>query len=100
PRVRAHRSPGFADLAKRAVTEEVVLESMRLYPPAWGIAREALEPVEIGGYAFPKGADVLMSPGAVHRDARIFDDPPAFKPERWQGDLQRRLPRFAYFPFG
>jgi cytochrome P450 len=65
-----------------------------------GLAREALAPVEIAGYAFPKGATFVMSTWAVHRDPRLFDDPTAFKPERWQNDLQRRLPRFAYFPFG
>jgi cytochrome P450 len=99
-RVLGGRSPGLGDLDALVLTEAVVLESMRLYPPAWGIAREALTPVEIGGYAFPKGAEFVMSPWVVHRDARIFDDPGAFKPERWQNDLQHRLPRFAYFPFG
>ena len=99
-RVLGGRSPGLGDLDKLAVTETVVLESMRLYPPAWGIGRQAHEPVEIGGYAFPKGAEFVMSPWVVHRDARNFEDAAAFKPERWDGDLQRRLPRFAYFPFG
>jgi cytochrome P450 len=36
----------------------------------------------------------------VHRDPRWFDDPTAFRPERWDNDLARRLPRGAYFPFG
>jgi cytochrome P450 len=36
----------------------------------------------------------------VHHDGRWFDDPEAFRPERWDGDLARRLPRCAYFPFG
>ena len=99
-RVLGGRSPGLADLDKLTFTEAVVLESMRLYPPAWGIARESVTPVEIAGYAFPKGATFVMSTWTVHRDARHFDDPAAFKPERWQGDLQKRLPRFAYFPFG
>jgi cytochrome P450 len=99
-RVLGGRSPGLGDLDKLAFTEAVILESMRLYPPAWGIARESTAPVEIAGYAFPKGATFVMSTWAVHRDPRIFDDPTAFKPDRWQGDLQKRLPRFAYFPFG
>ena len=99
-RVLGGRSPGLADLEKLTLTEAVVLESMRLYPPAWGFAREALTPVEIGGFAFPRGAEFVMSPWVVHRDPRNFEDPDAFKPERWQNDLQRRLPRFAYLPFG
>jgi cytochrome P450 len=99
-RVLGGRSPGLGDLDKLAFTEAVVLESMRLYPPAWGIARESVTPVEVAGFAFPKGATFVMSTWAVHRDPRFFDDPMAFKPERWQSDLQKRLPRFAYFPFG
>jgi cytochrome P450 len=99
-RVLGGRSPGLGDLDALAYTEAVVLESMRLYPPAWGIAREASEPVEIAGFSFPKGAEFVMSPWVVHRDARNFEDPEAFKPGRWENDLLRRLPRFAYFPFG
>jgi len=99
-RVLGGRPPALGDLESLAYTENVVLEAMRLYPPAWGIAREALGPVEIGGYRFPKGAAFVMSPWVVHRDPRNFDEPEAFRPERWEGDLARRLPRFAYFPFG
>jgi cytochrome P450 len=99
-RVLGGRSPGLADLEKLAFTESVILESMRLYPPAWGIGRAAQVPVEITGYAFPAGAEFVLSPWVVHRDGRIFEDPEAFKPDRWENDLQRRLPRFGYFPFG
>ena len=41
-----------------------------------------------------------MPTWSVQRDARWFDDPGAFRPERWADDLARRLPRYAYFPFG
>ncbi len=94
------RSPGLADLDRLPLTERVVLESMRLYPPAWGIAREALTPVEIGGYQFRKGAEFVMAPWVVHRDRRWFPEPESFNPARWENDLQKRLPRFTYFPFG
>jgi cytochrome P450 len=99
-RVLGGRSPRLADLESLSYTEAVVLESMRLYPPAWGLAREALTAVDIGDFHFPKGATFVMSPWVVHRDPKNFDDPEAFKPERWENDLARRLPRFAYFPFG
>jgi cytochrome P450 len=36
----------------------------------------------------------------MHRDPRYFDLPEEFRPERWDGDFAKRLPRFAYFPFG
>ncbi len=98
--VLAGRSPKAADVPNLRYTEWVVRESMRLYPPAWGIAREALSDCEIGGYSVPKGTQVFMTQWLVHRDGRWFDDPEAFRPERWDNDLIKRLPRCAYFPFG
>ncbi|MGP0064230.1 MAG: cytochrome P450 [Isosphaeraceae bacterium] len=94
------RSPTAADVPNLKYAEWVVREAMRLYPPAWGIAREALADCEIGGYHVPKGTQVFMTQWLVHRDARWFDDPEVFRPERWDNDLIRRLPRCAYFPFG
>ncbi|HVV50113.1 MAG TPA: cytochrome P450 [Polyangia bacterium] len=99
-RVLAGRPPALADLECLPYTEAVILEAMRLYPPAWGMARQALGAVEIGGWRYPKGAEFVLSPWVVHRDPRHFEEPEAFRPERWENDLARRLPRFAYFPFG
>jgi cytochrome P450 len=99
-RVLGGRAPGLGDLERLVYTDAVVVESMRLYPPAWVMARQALSEVEIGGYRFRTGAEFVISPWVLHRDPRRFDDPEAFKPERWEDDLARRLPRFAFFPFG
>jgi cytochrome P450 len=41
-----------------------------------------------------------MSQWVIHRDPRFFDDPEIFRPERWGEDLAKRIPKFAYFPFG
>src|SRR5439155_641852 len=79
-------------------TAMVVSEVLRLYPPAWGIARQAVETCEIGGYRVPKGSIVLMSQAVMHRDPRYFDDPDSFKPERWADGLAKQLPKYAYFP--
>lgn len=94
------RAPGFEDVPKLRYTEQVILESMRLYPPAWSIGREAKEDIELGGTTIPRGGQVWMMQWAMHRDPRHFPRPEAFEPERWEGDLQRRLPRGVYFPFG
>jgi len=98
--VLAGRSPQMEDLPRLPYAEKVITESLRLYPPAWGMPRLAIEDVEIGGYKIAKGCGVSVSQWVVHRDRRWFDEPLAFRPERWDGELQKRLPRFAYFPFG
>lgn len=98
--VLGDRPPTFPDLPRLQYTEQVVTESMRLYPPAWGFGREAVGDCEIGGYSVPAGTIVFVSPWVLHHDPRHFDDPEAFRPERWADGLSQRLPRFAYLPFG
>jgi cytochrome P450 len=98
--VLAGRAPSLDDLPKLVYTNYIITESMRLYPPAWGTARTAIEEHEIAGYAVPKGSGVSFAQWTVHRDARWYDAPEEFRPERWEGDLLKRIPRFAYFPFG
>lgn len=94
------RTPNVDDLPSLRYTGQVITESMRLYPPAWGMARIAIEDTEIGGYPIPKGCGVSLAQWVVHRDPRWFEAPLEFRPERWEGDLLKRIPRFAYFPFG
>jgi cytochrome P450 len=99
-RVLGNRRATFDDVGALTETEWVVLETMRLYPPAWALGRQALAEVEVGGFRFPRGAEFVMSPWVVHRDPKLFPDPDRFDPQRWRDNLQQRLPRFAYFPFG
>ncbi|MDC0668306.1 cytochrome P450 [Nannocystis radixulma] len=99
-RVLGDRPPTLADVPALRYTDWIVHESMRLYPPAWSVGREALEDLELGGVPVPRGAQIWMFQWAAHRDPRHFPRPEAFEPERWDGDLARRIPRFAYFPFG
>jgi cytochrome P450 len=94
------RTPTLDDLPSLRYTEHVITESMRLYPPAWGMARMALEDTELAGYRVRKGSGVTVAQWAVHRDPRWYEAPLEFRPERWEGDLAKRIPRFAYFPFG
>jgi cytochrome P450 len=92
---------GFAaaDCDRMSYAKMVILEGLRLYPPGWFIGRAAQTDVRLGGYTVPKGTVVMMSQYVMHRDARYFEEPERFKPERWEGDFQERLPRGAYFPF-
>lgn len=81
------------------LTDRVVREAMRLYPPIHTIPRRTTRPVELGGYRIPDGAEVHVSVYLLHRDERFFDDPLSFRPGRW-ADEDKERPRFAYLPFG
>ncbi len=98
--VLGDRPPEVTDVPRLSYAERVLKESMRLYSPAWILARQALRDVEIGGYTIPAKAFVTVSQWVTHRDGRYFAEPERFLPERWENDLEKRLPRFAYFPFG
>lgn len=92
--------PSFVDIPKLEYTEKVLAESMRLYPPAWAVGRQAIDDCKIGRYTIPAGSTILMSQYLVHRDPRFFPEPERFNPERWNIDRRTNLPRFSYFPFG
>jgi cytochrome P450 len=94
------RAPRAEDVPRLRYAEWVVKESMRLYPPAWAIGREAVRECEVGGFRVSKGTQVITFPWVVQRDARWFEDPLAFRPERWGAESASRIPRYAYFPFG
>jgi cytochrome P450 len=93
-------APTLPTLDDLAYTKRVVREAMRLYPPVPALSREVAEPVTLGGYEFRPGETVSMQQWVLHRDPRYYDAPTAFRPARWDDDLQASLPRFAYFPFG
>jgi len=99
-RVLRGRPPQAVDLQLLPYTEMVVRESLRLYPPASGFAREPTEDVLIGGYKIPRGSLITVSTYALHRDPRLFDDPERFDPERFAAGWEARIPRHAYLPFG
>jgi len=98
-RVLAGRLPSVEDLPQLRYTESAFAETLRLYPPAWGMGRRALEDYPVGEFMIPARSVILMSPYVVHRDPRWYPEPGEFRPERWLNeDLAR--PKFAYFPFG
>lgn len=72
-------------------------ETMRLYPPAWLITRNALEGAELGGYEVPSGSLVILSPWLLHRHPAIWDAPNVFRPQRFR---EGTIDRGAFIPFG
>jgi len=92
------RRPSFADLPALSYTRAVLDEALRLFPPAWVIAREAKETCQVGEFSCPKQSEILIVPWVMHRDPRFFEQPELFRPERWL--TKTELPRCVYLPFG
>jgi cytochrome P450 len=99
-RVLGDRLPTLADLPNLTVVEQVITESMRLYPPAWIVGRRGLEDYRVDEYVVPARGIVVVSPYLIHRDRRFYPDADRFQPDRWTPEFKASLPPFAYFPFG
>ena len=93
------RPPVADDYSKLKYAEMVFAEAMRLYPPVWVTARSAAQSYEIAGYPIAKGSILLAPQFVIHRDARFYDDPLKFDPERFTEANKAGRPRFAYYPF-
>ncbi len=93
--------PGFtaAEADRLSYLRSVIMEGLRLYPSGWFIGRSALADVRLGGYEVPKGSVVMLSQYVMQRDERFYQDPSAFRPERWTETFEKELPRGAFFPF-
>ena len=96
------RIPTYQELeASSPITSAIFEETMRLAPPVWIAPRIATEDCVIDGISIPKGAHVLVSQYVTHRSADHFDNPLTWNPSRWLNtNLEKSLPRGAYFPFG
>lgn len=94
------RIPTVEDIPNLEYTEKIVRESMRLYPPAWTLGRQAINDYNLGDYMIPAKSIILMSQYVMHRNPKYFPEPDLFYPERWTRETRIQLPRFSYFPFG
>jgi cytochrome P450 len=92
--------PELDDLPRLSELDRALREVLRLHPSVGFIDRRPLADVELEGHRVPAGALVLASPLLTHRDPRLYDEPDAFRPERWAPGGAQSRPRFAYFPFG
>jgi cytochrome P450 len=94
------RMPSVEDLPNLPYLDKVFKEVLRLYPSAYNIGRVTKEACEVGGYPIARGRNLIMCQWAVQRSPRYYHDPDAFRPERWDPSTAKKLPKFAYFPFG
>jgi cytochrome P450 len=94
------RVPTLQDLPQLTYTKRVMEETLRMYPPVWGIFRSPIADDVIGGYPIPAGSIVLLCPYALHRSPAFWDQPEQFNPDRFLPEHSADRPRYAYVPFG
>tara|TARA_B110001454_G_scaffold183141_1_gene178146 strand:+ start:81331 stop:82641 length:1311 start_codon:yes stop_codon:yes gene_type:complete len=85
----------YADLSKLTVLENILKESLRLYPPVWMISRDSVGPDSIMGYGIDAASTINLCPYVTHRSAKYWDQPNSFIPERFEKDYNKK----AFFPF-
>lgn len=100
-RVVGTRPATVADLPALRYTDQVVRESLRLYPPVWTMfVRQPVVDVELGGFHIPKGTWIYILPWVTQRDARFFPDPLQFDPERFSEERVGSIVPYSWIPFG
>lgn len=98
--VLEHDAPNPDSYQRLEMCNAVISETLRLFPPAWTIARQAMARHPVADSVIPSGDVVMLPQWIVHRDPRWWPAPDEFVPDRWLDDSSRDRPRWAYFPFG
>jgi cytochrome P450 len=99
-RVTGGAAIGPEHVDKLALVQQVVKESMRLYPPVPMMSRQAIADARIDGHLVRAGTSVLMPIYAIHRHGKRWDNPHEFDPARFAPEKERAIPRYQYMPFG
>ncbi len=93
-------APTLDELANLPYLKNVFLESLRLYPPVWGLARQTTTEVEVRGVTLPAQTILIAIPYLTHRHPDFWPDPERFDPTRFEPAAEKSRPRYAYYPFG
>ena len=97
--VLGDRPPTAEDLPKLPYVQQIVFETLRLYPAIYASARKVLADDKILGFRIPGGSHVMISSHVTHRSPELWDDPEQFNPDRFIPERSKARPRYAYFPF-
>lgn len=94
------KTPTFQDLRAMPYTRQVVDESLRMFPPAWAVARQLIDKEQIAGYELKENSILLMSVHQLHRHPDLWDNPNVFDPDRFSAERIKARPKHHYIPFG
>lgn len=92
------RTPGVADLAQLTYCQQVVQETLRLYPIFPMLPRTNVREDTLRGYRIPRGSYINISPYVTHRHPDFWERPESFEPSRWEDEMKRH--QQAFIPFG
>jgi cytochrome P450 len=93
------RAATWADLGRLVYTRQVLQETLRLYPPAWGMSRHVVDDDVLGGYTIPAGSMVFLSAWATHRHPAFWENPEGFDPDRFSPERSAGRHPFSFIPF-
>lgn len=92
-------APSLQQMEALTYTQQVVDETLRLYPPGWVLSRRTIEADVLGGFPVAAGTNVLLPLYLLHRHPKFWQEPEKFLPERFAPEHEAQRPRFAYMPF-
>ena len=99
--ILSDRPVRIEDFERLPFAQQVVLEALRIFPPAWMLMpRQAIQNTQLQGYDIRRGGWVYLIPWVTHRSERWFPDPLRFDPTRFAPAAKPQIPAYAYFPFG
>lgn len=98
--VLGDRDATWEDFPKLQLTNRVVQEALRMYPPVWIFERQSINDDVIDGVKVPANSTVAISTYTMHHDPRYWDQPEGFDPDRFLPENAEKRHKFAFLPFG
>jgi cytochrome P450 len=89
-----------AHIGRLVLVQQVLKESMRLFPPVPMLARQCVAATRLGDVPVAPGSTVVMPIYAIHRHRQRWEDPDAFDPARFAPEREEKISRYQYLPFG